>query len=29
VLDEPSVWSRALTAAEVAAVFDAGSAGRC
>ena len=29
VLDEPSVWSRALTAAEVVAVFDAASAGRC
>jgi subtilisin family serine protease len=28
-LDQPSVWARALTAAEVNAIFDAASAGSC
>lgn len=29
VIDEPSIYSRALSAAEVAALFNAGSAGKC
>jgi len=29
ILDEPSVWARALSAAEVGAVQNAGSAGKC
>ena len=29
VIDEPSIYSRALTATEVAALFHAGSAGKC
>ena len=29
LLDEVSVYDRALTAAEIQAIFDAGSAGKC
>ena len=29
LIDEPSVYSRALAASEVAAIYDAGSAGKC
>ena len=29
VIDEPSVYNRALSAAEIAAIYNAGSAGKC